>query len=135
MDEIIQALNDADKSLTFGLSGPLTATVLEEGAGYRRWPLTGSEEFFFKSARAGKRSDIVLSFEPVDARPWQHMEMSDKDALSHVVGLDAWVTNILGQSLAKAKKASLKATASKSAIAPAAADSAAYTDNDMYGAF
>lgn len=91
----------------FQIVGPRQVSVVEKGAGglekYRKRALTGSEEFFFAGAVTSKKN-LVFCFTPVDALPFERIELSETEVMQIVAGAQEWISDILGEPLREAKK-------------------------------
>jgi hypothetical protein len=70
-------------------------TVFMDG-GYKKKPVLKGTEFFFTGARTGARGRLVLEFAPVDAQPFEKMEMRDNEVDGKMPGFAAAVAGILG---------------------------------------
>lgn len=134
---IIEALQPLINQRAYGLNSPCKVSVLHGNGQYRKEALTGDEEFFLQGMRPGKRSPIIFEFQPVDSRPWQHMEMGE-DAFDYVVGLKQEVEGLLGVPFKDAGVALIRRKEAEKEEAERQRQeeiAKTYGDNELFGAF
>lgn len=89
IDKVLAAMKVSELDLT--LTAPVqTAHLFMEGGRkvYKQKPLLGNETFVLTGMREGKRSEFIFEFEPVDDRPYKHVEFGDKVAMQVFAGLE-----------------------------------------------
>lgn len=81
-----------------------TATVLMKDGSYKKGPVHGGTEFFWKGIRQGKRGDLIFSFEPADPQPWKAIELNSEEVNNHTLNqFSVHIEDWLGTTLNKAK--------------------------------
>lgn len=67
---------DPEAAPIFTVKAPVNVAIQEE-KGWRTRMVDGGQEFVLRNVRPGKKKDFVLTFEPLDARPYKVMEIQD----------------------------------------------------------
>jgi hypothetical protein len=137
VERVIGALENSLRNDVLQLNGPCQVTVTRKGA-FRKHPMLGSEEFFFKSIREGK-SGLIFVGEPVDTQPYETAEFTEREAAKNIKDWPALVNRALGGltiSQAMAHYIRLEADEKDQAEARATErELNAYGDNEMWGLF
>lgn len=80
LDEMLLAkINElAGGDTAYSVSGPVSVVQSFKtmaGEAFKRKPLKGDEEFFFMSAKQGKREEFIFVFTAVDSQEYTHIEI------------------------------------------------------------
>lgn len=118
-------------------------TIRQKDGAYRKAKFSGEDEFFFKGVRMGKRDGVIFEFTPVDARPFEQMEMTEREVFKNLPGFEGYIVSSMGLdassasfALAKAELVRRQRVAKKQSETRAALTEAErYADNPLYGAF
>ena len=103
--EVAKRLKETEES--FMLVSPMQLTVYRNGK-FSKEAHVGSEDFKPLSAYAGKRGEIILTFKPVMATNYIHMEMSMPEAKKHLSGFREYAAENLADCMAPIQEAKEK---------------------------
>lgn len=147
--EVSDAVNkylelDPEAAPVFTVKAPVNLSILEE-KGWRTRMVDGGQEFLLKAIRPGKKRDFVITFEPMDTRPYKVVEVTD----DRIEVLAENVANFLSEAVGykdtpwkTAKLKFFKERRRERATAKAAEEAKAkkeaenfYTDDPLFGLF
>lgn len=107
--------------------------------------IEADQEFILKGVRSGKRKDLIVEFQPVDAREYEVAEIEDDRLQTLASNVATWMAEAVGfkdvqwataktKFLAERRRAAAEKAAAEEAKAKAEAE-AFYDSDPLYGAF
>jgi hypothetical protein len=136
---------DPDNAPVLTAKASVKASVYEAEKGWRTRNIEGGQEFMLKSVRPGKRKDFIITFEPMDTRPYTQMELEDdriEVLAENVAGYLAESVGYKGQAWKSAKLKFFSDRRREKAEALAAAEAREkkeaerfYSDDPLWGMF
>lgn len=128
-------------ALVHSVKAAITTSVVTKEGRWKTQNVGTDVELQFTGVRAGKRSQVLFVFEPVDDRPFTKVEIDEKkiaEAIPEVVDQVVRLIGGDGGDFLSAKRAFIKSVRSEDAVKAdkekAAAD-AKYTSNPLWGTF
>lgn len=147
--EVSDAINaylalDPERAPIFTVKAPVKLSAMLD-KGWRMQMVDGGQEFIMKSVRPGKRKDFIITFEPMDTRPYTVAEVEDDRIEVLAENVAAFMSEAVGYKNEPWKLAKLKffKERKREAAAKKAAEEANvkkeaetfYTNDPLFGIF
>lgn len=135
-----------NESTVYTVTSPVKVTMKYAEKVYHRGkpsnysvkPLDGNEEFFLANIRAGSRKPFIFEFKPLDTRPYQHVEMDERTAMTLFPDFGKQMADAIGMgdvSWNYARSKFLTKTLKENEEARKAAEINKYDHNASWGTF
>lgn len=137
VEKVIRALTEGLQTAVLQLNGPCQVTTVQKLGHFRKHPMLGSEEFFFKSIREGK-SGLIFVGEPVDTQPYEQVEFTEREAAKNIKDWPEIIKGCLFMTVSQAMAHFIRAEHDEKDQAEAKAaerELDTYGDNEMWGLF
>ena len=146
---LVDAINayiavNPDAAPVFSPAAGILMTVKVKGE-FKNSKIEADQEFILKGVRPGKRKDLIVEFQPMDAREYEVAEIEDDRLQQLAPNVAEWMAEAVGYKNSTWDKAKVKFLSDRRRIAAekaaaeeaeAKAEAEAFYDNDpLYGAF